>query len=193
MTTWHWVRHGPTHEKRFVGWRNVPADLSDLETIGRLKAFLPAVGLMIASDLIRASATADAVSGQGHRRLPNDPGLREMHFGVWDGMDFGKVSDRDPEISRSFWERPGDVSAPQGESWNMTAARVNAVVDRLNALHPDAHIVAVAHIGVILTQLQRALDIPPEAVLSHTIDNLSVTRLHWNGCHCTADIINHLP
>ena len=29
MTVWHWVRHAPTHETAFVGWRDVPADLSD--------------------------------------------------------------------------------------------------------------------------------------------------------------------
>ena len=28
MRLW-WVRHGPTHEKAFCGWRDVPADLSD--------------------------------------------------------------------------------------------------------------------------------------------------------------------
>ena len=36
MTTWHWVRHGPTHQKSFVGWRDVPADLSDHAQIERL-------------------------------------------------------------------------------------------------------------------------------------------------------------
>ncbi|PHR02026.1 MAG: histidine phosphatase family protein, partial [Sulfitobacter sp.] len=38
MTIWHWVRHGPTHEKAFVGWRDVPADLSDTAQIARLNA-----------------------------------------------------------------------------------------------------------------------------------------------------------
>ena len=40
-TNWWWVRHGPTHAKVFTGWRDVPADLSDVARIKRLKNFLP--------------------------------------------------------------------------------------------------------------------------------------------------------
>ncbi|WP_375229825.1 histidine phosphatase family protein [Roseobacter sp. S98] len=193
MTTWHWVRHGPTHQKSFVGWRDVPADLSDEAQISRLRAHLPEEALVISSDLIRASATADAISGQGHQRLPHDPDLREMHFGVWDGMHFRDVAERDPELSRLFWEEPGDVSAPDGESWNRTSARVDRVVRRLNAAHPDTHIIAVAHFGVILTQLQRALRVAPYDALAQPIDNLSVTSITWQGDTGTPGVINHLP
>ncbi|HBR36935.1 MAG TPA: histidine phosphatase family protein, partial [Sulfitobacter pontiacus] len=62
MTIWHWVRHGPTHEKNFVGWRDVPADLSDVAQLGRLNAHLPQRAVMVSSDLIRASATADTLA-----------------------------------------------------------------------------------------------------------------------------------
>ena len=47
MTTWHWVRHGPTHQKTFVGWRDVSADLSDTAQIARIQAFLPTDALVI--------------------------------------------------------------------------------------------------------------------------------------------------
>ena len=101
MTVWHWVRHGPTHEKAFVGWRDVPADLSDVAQIGRLNSVLPQEALLVSSDLIRASATADAVA-LGRERLPNDPGLREFNFGDWDGLTFDVVAERDPELSRLY-------------------------------------------------------------------------------------------
>ncbi|MFT7136552.1 MAG: alpha-ribazole phosphatase, partial [Akkermansiaceae bacterium] len=51
MTTWHWVRHGPTHEKTLVGWRDVPADLSDHAQIARLNAHLPRDAILVSSDL----------------------------------------------------------------------------------------------------------------------------------------------
>ncbi len=103
MSTWHWVRHGPTHAKSFVGWRDVPADLSDAAQINRLKAHLPKDAIVVSSDLARARATADALSGAARLRLPHDPHLREMHFGIWDGMHFDAVAARDPELSRTFW------------------------------------------------------------------------------------------
>ncbi len=193
MTTWHWVRHGPTHEKTFVGWRDVPADLSDTAQIARLDAYLPQSALLVSSDLIRASATADVLSHPTRRRLPHDPDLRELHFGVWDGMHFSDVAARDPELSRAYWEEPGDVIAPEGESWNQTAARVDAVVDHLSLAHAGAHIIAVAHFGVILTQIQRTLGVTAYQAMSHTIDNLSVTTLEVEAGRWTTRQINHCP
>lgn len=194
MTTWHWVRHGPTHEKSFVGWRDVPADLSDTDLIARVRGHLPRKAVIVSSDLVRSVATADALSAPEHVRLPHEPDLREINFGVWDGMRFDAVAARDPELSRAFWEKPGDISAPGGESWNQTMARVSAVVDRLNAAHPQGHIIAVAHFGVILTQVQRALGVSAYEAMAHKIDNISVTTLHHKG-QDRWDVarINHLP
>jgi broad specificity phosphatase PhoE len=191
MTVWHWVRHGPTHEKTFVGWRDVPADLSDTAQIARLQNHLPDTALVISSDLIRCTATADVLE-QSRPRLPHRRDLREMHFGVWDGMHFKDVAARDPALSRAYWETPGDVQAPEGESWNQTAARVNAVVDEMNAAHPGAHIIAVAHFGVILTQVQRALGVTALAAMGHKIDNLSVTRIAHAAGAWQVETINHL-
>lgn len=193
MTTWHWVRHGPTHEKTFVGWRDVPADLSDRAQIARLDAHLPNDALLISSDLIRCVATADAIDTAGRQRLAHHADLREIHFGAWDGMHFGEVAKRDPELSRAYWETPGDVMAPEGESWNQTAARVNGVVDAMNAAHPEAVIIAVAHFGVILTQVQRAMDATPHQAMAHKIDNLSVTTISHDTGTWGVEIINHLP
>ncbi|MEP1766849.1 MAG: histidine phosphatase family protein [Sulfitobacter sp.] len=194
MTVWHWVRHGPTHEKSFVGWRDVPADLSDTDLLARVRAHLPDQGVMVSSDLIRSVATADAIKGTGHTRLPHEQGLREMNFGVWDGMRFDAVAARDPDLSRIFWEKPGDVSAPEGESWNQTAARVDAVVDRISAEHAGQHIIAVAHFGVILTQVQRALGVSAYEAMSHKIDNVSISTLHRLGPETwQVSCINHVP
>ena len=194
MTTWHWVRHGPTHEKSFVGWRDVPADLSDTALIERVRAHLPDKALVVSSDLIRSVTTADVLTLPNHHRLPHEPDLREMNFGVWDGMRFDAIAERDPQLSRDFWEKPGDVQAPEGESWNQTMARVSVAVDRLNTAHPDGHIIAVAHFGVILTQVQRALGVTAYEAMAHKIDNISVTTLqHLSADKWDVHRINHLP
>jgi len=192
VTTFHWVRHGPTHEKAFVGWRDVPADLSDSALIARLHAHLPQDALLVSSDLIRASQTADVLGGPDRRRLPHEADLREFNFGDWDGKHFSDVAESHPHLSRAYWETPGDIAPPGGESWNAAAVRVNAVVDRLIAAFPGRHIIAVAHIGVILTQVQRALGVAPHKALGHSIDNLSVTTLH-SGEPWQAAAINHRP
>ena len=73
----------------------------------------------------------------------------------------------------------------------MSAARVASVVGRINAAHPDAHIIAVAHFGVILTQVQATMGVSAAQVLAHRIDPLSVTTLR--PADGVVERINHLP
>ena len=189
MTRWWWVRHGPTHQKAFTGWRDVPADLSDQAKIERLRQALPDGAVTVSSDLIRAVATADAIAPEG-LRLPHATDLREFDFGVWDGMHFSDVAARDPDLSRRFWEQPGDVAAPNGESWNQVAGRVGRFVDRINADADIADVVAVAHIGVIVTQVQRALGVSAYEALGHDIAPLSLTQLVHADGQWQVDAIN---
>ncbi len=191
MMRWWWVRHGPTHEKAFVGWRDVPADLSDTAQVARLDAYLPDGALLVSSDLIRSVATADVLA-QGRKRLPHVPDIREFNFGDWDGLGFDDVAASHPELSRAYWEDPGDVAPPNGESWNQAAARIDPFVADMNDRHDDRDIVVVAHIGVILTRIQQAAGISAQTALSHHIGNLSVTRLDWDR-QWDVGVIGHQP
>lgn len=187
MTRFHWVRHGPTHAKTMVGWTDLPADLSDTAALARLDRFLPD-GVLISSDLVRALATADAIAGS-RKRLPHNPALREIHFGEWEMQRFDEVQDQ--SLIRAYWENPGSVAPPGGESWNQFCARVNDAVDELVADHSDSDIIIVAHFGVIVSQIQRALGIGAYEAFSHKIDNLSVTEICLDGSW-RAGRINHI-
>jgi alpha-ribazole phosphatase len=190
MTRLWLVRHGPTHAKAMVGWTDLPADLSDIAALDRLSACLPHAPV-ISSDLSRAVTTADAIA-RGRQRLPHDPGLREIHFGDWEMRDYAEVEAQDPDLIHAFWDEPGQVRAPGGESWDMASARVGAAIDRLLAQNlPD--MIVVAHFGAILTQVQRATRTTATEVLGHQIDNLSVTDLDCGPDRWTLGRINHRP
>ncbi len=191
MTQFYWVRHGPTHAKSFVGWRDIPADLSDTQSLIRLADHLPAEALIVSSDLVRSSATADAI-GRARQRLPNDARLREFDFGDWDGLHFTEVSETHPDLSRAYWETPGNVAPPNGESWNTAAARINDAVDDLLIQSKGRPVIVVAHFGAILTQVARADGQGAYAALGHKIDNLSVTDVTWDSTRWTLGRINHI-
>ena len=123
MSTVYWVRHGPTHEKSFVGHHDVPADLSDTAQIARLSAALPERALVVSSDLIRSIDTATAIQG-GRTRLPHHSGLREFDFGDWDGVMFSEVAEKWPDLCRAYWERPGDVAPPSEPHLLQSEARI---------------------------------------------------------------------
>ncbi|PIE13377.1 MAG: histidine phosphatase family protein [Rhodobacterales bacterium] len=190
MSRVFWIRHGPTHAKSMVGWSDIPADLSDTAQIARIDAHLPGDAVVISSDLIRATATADAIGGT-RTRLPHDPDLREIHFGAWELKRFNEIEDQ--THIRQYWENPGDVRPPGGESWHDVVTRVDGAVQRVLTAHPGRDIIAVAHFGVILTQLQQALGLTAYEAFGHKIDNLSVTELHRDGTGWRAESFNHLP
>lgn len=186
MTRLWLVRHGPTHAKSMVGWSDIPADLSDHAAIKRLADYLPEAPI-VSSDLIRAVATADAIQND-RPRLAHDPDLREIHFGDWEMRTF----DQDDAHLRAYWETPGDIAPPNGESWNDTSARVSGAVDRYLAQdHSD--LILVGHFGMILTQVQRALGISAYETFAHRISNLSVTQITVSQSRWTLESINHNP
>jgi len=186
MTRFWWIRHGPTHAEGMVGWTDLPADLSDQARIARLAAALPHAPV-ISSDLSRAVATADAI-GMDRPRLPHDPALREIHFGAWEMK-------RHDEVERAelmaFYDTPGDIRAPGGESWNDIRARVDGAVAGL-IRGPAQDVIVVAHMGAILTQVQRAMNLAAADAFGHRIDNLSITRISFDG-DWRAEVINHAP
>lgn len=187
MTRFWLVRHGPTHAKAMIGWTDLPADLSDTAALQRLDAHLPPDAPVVSSDLSRAITTADALGPRP--RLPHDPALRELHFGHWETRSFAEVDAEAPARIRAFWETPGTIRPPGGESWNDLTTRTWAALDRLQGQAPD--LIIVAHFGPILAALQRAKGITATEVFAHKIDNLSVTCLTLTPPQVHS--INHRP
>ena len=188
MTTIWWVRHGPTHRTDMVGWTDVPADLSDAEALARLSDYLPDAPV-VSSDLLRAVTTADAIQAD-RPRLPHEPGLRELNFGAWEGRKAEDLYRDDPDTLSAYWTDPASVRPPGGESFTDLAARVNGAVEGLLA---HAELIAVAHYGVILTQIQRARGVSVKEVMAQRVENLSVTELRLSGDTWDEGAVNHRP
>lgn len=190
MTRFWLVRHGPTHEKAFTGWRDVPADLSDTAALARVSAHLPADAPVVSSDLSRCVTTAEAIAG-ARPLLPARKSLREFDFGHWDGLHFSEVDKRDPERARKFWEQPGDLTAPDGESWNMVTKRVKTSLEDLAQRHRAPNMIVVGHMGMIMTMIAQCGG-TPYAAMGHKIDNLSITDMHFDLQRWHIGTINHL-
>lgn len=170
------IRHAPTHTQRLIGWTDEPADLSDSIVLDKLRNSLPIDALVVSSDLIRCIDTANAILGE-RKQLPHESGLRELNFGDWENKTFAEIKKKDAVLSRKYWSNPGNISPPNGESWNETAVRVTKTIDSLMEANPDKDLIIVVHFGVILTQLQRVINMATRSALAFKIENLSVTTL----------------
>lgn len=167
-----------------VGWSDVDVDLSDHAQLARLAAAVPQNATLVSSDLGRAMKTADAIQTQ-QTRLPHDANLREMNFGDWELKTFQDVTAHDPDRIRAFYETPGDIAPPNGESWAAFSNRVHHALDRQIAATQTDALVVVAHYGVVIAALERALNIPAYTAFSYPVHNLSLTEIHINATQWT--------
>ena len=153
---------------------------SNIDMFARLNNYLPKDSIVISSDLKRSIKTADLIQNK-RQRIPNNKNLREFNFGEWELKNSEEISKKYPNLSKEYWSNPGDVSPPNGESWNQAAKRVDKQVDQINKKYKGCNIIAIGHFGVILTQLQRAAKIEARSAISFQIDNLSITHIEHLG------------
>ncbi len=189
---WYWVRHGPTDSTRLNGWTDVPVILDDQQTIEFLRQYLPKDAIVISSDLQRARHTADAIRG-GRPHLLSTERIREINFGRWEGLTTSDIAERDKERAARFWNDPDDASPPDGEQWSNMKARVDGFVDEFCACTECHNIIAVAHYGVILSQIQRARGCKIATLVGCEISNFSLTHLSVKDRKWHLHELNLLP
>jgi probable phosphoglycerate mutase len=103
-----------------------------------------------------------------------DADLREVHLGEWEGGSFRKhVVDGHPVARQMAEEERWDV-IPGAEPGGDFAARVDAVIDRISARHPDQCVAVFTHGGVISQTIASATGARLFAFLS---DNAAITHI----------------
>jgi len=119
----------------------------------------PRIERIVASPLLRCSATAKFVADRLNIALETDDRLLEIAHGTWEGRLRDEIAADDPERFRAWKERPGAVAFEGGE----TLAQVQARWLNFAASFPDgppALIVthdAVVRVAILAAQ-GRALD-----------------------------------
>jgi len=178
------IRHGETAwnvDTRIQGHLDIP-----LNDIGRWQAARAAEALagepieaVYASDLSRAFETAAAVARVAGVEVVPEPGLRERHFGVFQGRTFAEIEAESPDQAMRWRKRDPDFTAEGGESLNTFRDRVVATVSRLAARHPDALVVLVAHGGVMDVLYRAATGQGVQAPRTWALGNAAINRLLW--------------
>ncbi|HTZ55312.1 MAG TPA: histidine phosphatase family protein [Candidatus Acidoferrum sp.] len=148
------VRHGETAwnaERRFQGQSDVP-----LSERGRLQAATIASALRsipfthaYASDLQRATETAQAVVAGRSLSVQADTRLREFDFGAWEGLTWAQIIERWPEFDQRLPTQPRRYEPVGGERFEHVIARVRAFLDELVANVTGGYALIVTHAGAL--------------------------------------------
>lgn len=149
------TRHGETlwnKEGKMQGWLN-----SDLTEEGILNAKKLGESLkdidfdrIYSSPLGRAYETAKYIRGDRNIPIILEENLKEMGFGIWEGMGNTKVNELYPEQKHDFWNQPHlYLPVDGGESYQQLIDRVANTLQEIIKSESGEIILLVTHAAVI--------------------------------------------
>ena len=136
------IRPGSTdydRQKRIQGTLNVPLNEQGSADVLQLVEELRAVGLEAICSSTNQSAleTAEAIARALDLRVRKLDRMRNLDYGLWQGMAIDEVRVKQPKVYRQWQETPECICPPQGESLAEADERVHACVSRLMKRHKD--------------------------------------------------------
>lgn len=194
-TTLIFVRHGETtwnQELRYQGQCDSPLSELGLLQAEKLGQFLSRrkIDAVYSSDLGRAVATAQKIA-QHHALIPIvDERLREMNFGVWEGLTRSEVLAKYPDLYQARYEDRLNLRIPGGELPREVVERLHRFLGERLSEHDGETIVAVSHGGALRLVLASLLHIPLEYSSCLSQSNAGISELIYDqGAACPWQVV----
>lgn len=174
------VRHGITESnsaRRFAGYSDVELTAEGLWQVEKLHDRLAKekIDAVYCSDLKRAVVTAEIISSGHDVETVICPELREINYGVCEGLTFEEIGRSYPELWEAITNFSLELNFPGGESFKGFVARTSEFLDRLNKHPVEQTILIVAHGGPLRTLVCELLGIDQSHWRQLRCDNASLT------------------
>lgn len=157
------VRHGETDwnkNARFQGQTDVPLSETGRGQAERVAEKLAdeKVFAIYSSDLSRAYETASIIAKQHGLEVKKSKALREINFGLWEGMDRQVITDEHRDLYQQWLDNPMETRTPQGENFIEVQSRALTALREIASEHPNETVIVVAHGGLIKAVICEYLD-----------------------------------
>lgn len=176
------VRHGLTiwnNEKRYQGHTDIELSEEGKEQAAALQKRLAGVKFeaIFSSDLSRAFETARIIAEPHNLDVKVIPGVKEMNFGVWEGLTFPDLQSKYPDLVKIWMERPQDLAIPEGESFLLVRERAMEAITTITKEYPYGDLAIVSHGGTIAAVLTGLLGLPVEKMWTFRQKNAALNIL----------------
>lgn len=145
------------------------------------------------SDLSRARETAQAIVADRGIELIEEPRLREMRFGDWEGLDWSQIRERYPHLPEGGWSDVRTYVPAGGETFDELNLRIAEVVDEIRErLEAGERALIVTHAGVLhsLMHVLAPSGVPPMRI---RFTPASVTRIRFEEGRAELVTVNETP
>jgi len=138
---------------------------------------------VVSSPLQRCLYFAKRFASANGLPLVVEPGLREIHFGHWEGRDIAAVWQEDKAFLEHYYRSPGDLAPPGGETPTEALARLRQAWDDLLTCHQGEHLLLICHGGAIRLLLCHLLGAPLASAHFFDVPHGCLTRLRIYHLH----------
>ena len=177
------IRHGETdysQDRRYCGFSDPPLNEKGISQSMQLGIKFKSIEVdrIYSSDLKRADETAKIVfAGRLIKRLRN---LREMCFGVFEGLCYEEISKKYSKLYWQWVENLDNVTVPHGESLKEFRERVLESFSYAIKKRTDENIAIVTHSGPIRVILNSILKLDTEDFWQIQQDMASVNIIDYS-------------
>lgn len=144
------TRHGETEWNkvgRMQGWKNSNLSEKGIENAKKLGESLNHIDFdcIYCSPLGRAIDTAKCIRGNKSTEIITKESLKEMGFGLWEGMEHTKVEELYAAQQFNLWNKPHLYEPVQGESFEELLCRTREVLNEIINNNEHENILIVSH------------------------------------------------
>jgi broad specificity phosphatase PhoE len=185
------IRHGetqPNAKKRYVGWTDCRLNKKgrwQARKIGHHLSKNP-IHKVYASDLKRAVEFAKIAFKDA--TIEKTPDLREINFGIFEGMKHGEILKRYPRHYEAWLSDPYKTAIPKGESLLRLAKRVRRSFKKFISDNRNKTFAVVSHAGplkILLGEIMQSrnfwnvsVDNASISIIEKTKGKLHITTLN---------------
>lgn len=187
------IRHGQTEwnlKKRYCGSTDLSLNQRGRQQVNKLRKKLKGelVHEVYVSDRKRAIETAEiAFNGFKIKRIPD---LREIHFGVFEGLNHKQIKREFGAIYEKWLKDPYSITIPGGESLRYFKKRITAAIKNIAAGNNKKTVAVVCHGGVISVFLNYVLK--EKNFWKHIPDSASMTVVELESGRACVKIFNEV-
>lgn len=186
MNTYYLVRHGQTVWNTLgqtQGHGNSPLTELGIQQAKDLAEALKEypIDIIYCSDLGRAVETAEIIGKELNIEIHPTESLREMGFGVWEGMPLREIEKIYPESFKMWRNEPEKVHIEGGETLDMIKQRQDKLIEELNEKYKNKHILLVSHSVTVRVMLLSFLESHVRNIYRIKQDNTALNIVEYRN------------
>lgn len=195
MTTLYLLRHGQSEWNvlhKVQGQEDTALTERGIEQAGMAAERLKdeKIDIIYSSDLRRAYDTAEIVGNKLNLDVNKLESIREVHFGVWQGLDLDTIKKEHGDDYKLWRTEPHNLNIKDAENLHTLRDRVLKDIQNLVSENPGKKILLVSHGAAIKALILGILDIDISKYNKLTVGNVGLSIIEYREFSPVIKVLN---